>query len=119
MKKEDMVFIGHILEQIELIEKSTNRISREEFNLNLDIKDATIRRIEIMGEAVKNISEEFKRIHPEIEWRKIAGIRDKIIHKYFEIDWEIVWAVIQQDMKPLKEKILKIKENIETDRKVK
>lgn len=113
MKKEDIVFIGHILEQIEIIEKSTNSISREEFDMNLDIKDATIRRLEIMGEAVKNISKISKENYPEVEWKNIMGIRDKIIHKYFEIDWDIVWEVIKQDIKPLKENILKIKGELE------
>jgi uncharacterized protein with HEPN domain len=69
--------------------------------------DATVRRIEIIGEAVKNISEEYKNKHPKINWKQIAGTRDVLIHAYFRVDMELIWDIIQSDLKKLKTEILK------------
>ena len=113
MNIRDLVFLHHILEQIEKIESSTRKVSQEKFNSNNDLKDATIRRIEIIGEAVKNISEELKKDNPQIEWKKIAGTRDILIHAYFKVDWPLVWKTIQEDIELLKEQILLIKNELE------
>ena len=59
------------------------------------LKRACVRSLEVIGEAVKNLPEDFKDEYPELEWKKIAGIRDKLIHHYFGVDWDIVWDVIQ------------------------
>ena len=72
------------------------------------IQDAVIRNMEIVAEAVKNIPGEFKKKHSEIEWKKIAGMRDKIIHFYFGVNWEIVWDVIRNKLPDLKRKIKSI-----------
>ncbi len=88
-------------------------------NYNDFVKDtktvyAVIRALEIIGEAVKNISQEIKETYPEIPWRKIAGMRDKVIYEYFGVKLERVWEVIKKDiptLKPLFEKILKDFEN--------
>lgn len=78
-----------------------------------DVKEANIRRIEIIGEAVKNISGSMKARHPEIEWAKIAGTRDKMIHHYFGVDLDVVWVILKTDIPDLNQKILKIKEELE------
>ncbi|GCC10853.1 hypothetical protein IPdc08_00891 [archaeon] len=72
------------------------------------VKSAVIRKIEIIGEAVKNISEEMKQDYPEIPWKNIAGMRDKLIHGYFGVDEERVWEVTQKDLLLLKEQISEI-----------
>ena len=72
------------------------------------MKDATIRRIEIIGEAVKNISPELKKKYPEIEWKRIAGARDVMIHAYFNVDFDVVWNIINQDIPVLKTNLTKI-----------
>ncbi len=113
MKKDDLVYLGHIVEQIAKIEKSTENISRKQFESNEELKDATIRRLEIIGEAVKNISAELKRNHKEIGWKVIMGMRDKITHAYFKIDWELVWKTIQEDIPQLKKQMLAIKKELE------
>lgn len=59
-------------------------------------------------EAVKNLSETFKRGHPQVEWRKIAGLRDKLIHHYFGVDWDIVWDIIRNKIPDLEEKIRRL-----------
>ena len=115
MNIRDLVYLQHILEQISLIEESTKDKTKKDFDANKDLKDATIRRIEIIGEAVKNISEQLKKIHREVEWKRIAGTRDIIIHAYFKVDWELVWKTIQDDIGELKKQISKIKEVLEKD----
>jgi len=64
-----------------------------------------IRSLEVVGEATKNLSKDLKDKHPEIEWRKIAGMRDKLIHYYFGVDWEVVWDVVKNKLPSLKRQI--------------
>jgi uncharacterized protein with HEPN domain len=64
-----------------------------------------IRSLEVVGEATKNLSKYLKDKHPEIEWRKIAGMRDKLIHYYFGVDWEVVWDVVKNKLPALKRQI--------------
>jgi uncharacterized protein with HEPN domain len=64
-----------------------------------------IRSLEVVGEATKNLSKDLKDKHPGIEWRKIAGMRDKLIHYYFGVDWEVVWDVVKNKLPALKRQI--------------
>lgn len=66
---------------------------------------ACARSLEIIGEAVKNLSQDLKDSHPEIDWRLIAGMRDKLIHQYFGVDWDVVTDVLKGEIKPLKAEI--------------
>ena len=61
--------------------------------------------MEIIGEATKNMSEKFKAAHPDVPWRRVAGMRDKLIHDYFGVNLKIIWDVTQRDLPQLKEKI--------------
>jgi len=110
MKRDLILFIEDILENIKLIEGSTGSLAKKDFEENLDIRDATIRRLEIIGEATKNIPEEFRGKYPEVEWREISGTRDKIIHNYFGVDLDVVWDIIKKDLFELKKEIEKILE---------
>ena len=112
-KKEDLVFIKHILNAINDLLSSIKSLSKKEFIESKDIKDATIRRIEIIGEAVKNISEETKNRYPKIEWKKIIGTRDRLIHAYFNVDLDITWDIIKHNIPILKNQILKIEKDLE------
>ncbi len=112
MRKDPEVFLAHILESIDLIEGYSEGKTREEFVESLQLQDAIIRRIEIIGEAVKNLPEDFKRDHPEIAWQKIAGMRDVLIHQYFGVDLALTWDVIQSDIPDLKLNISRIKEEM-------
>ncbi|MDP2672809.1 MAG: DUF86 domain-containing protein [Nanoarchaeota archaeon] len=105
MKKDSLIFIGHILETINDIEESVKGLSKEQFEKNKDIKDSNIRRLEIIGETTKNLPKEFTKKYLNIPWKDISGMRDKIIHHYFGIDLEEIWKVIQKDLPELKKQI--------------
>jgi len=109
--KNDSVFIEHILDSINAIENFSMNLNREELTSNRLKQSAIIREIEIIGEAVKNISENIKNKHKEIEWKDIVGTRDKMIHHYFGVDLNIVWDIIKKDLPKLKKQIEKIKKH--------
>jgi len=111
-RKNDIIFINHILESISDIEESVKKLSKEDFVKSKDPKDAAIRRIEVIGEAVKNISDTTKENYPKVEWKKIAGTRDRLIHAYFSIDLDITWEIIKIGLPELKIQMLKIKKEL-------
>jgi uncharacterized protein with HEPN domain len=108
MSKSPVELFRHILKEIDFIDRNADNIELSVFLKDDVLQHAFVRSIEIIGEAVKNISLEIKALYPEINWRKIAGTRDKMIHNYFEIDLEIVWDIIKNKLPTLKEAIQKI-----------
>ena len=112
--KTDKIYLLHILESINLIEKYSQGLTYAEFLKNPMIQDAILRRLEVIGEAVKKLSDDLKKKYPEIPWRDIAGMRDKLIHHYFGVDLKIVWNTIKKDIPQLKEWILRILKDLES-----
>ncbi len=89
--KDDLIYIEHILDVIEKIFEYSNGMTHDQFVHTDLVIDAVIRNIEIIGEASKKVSNDFKQVHFEIPWKEMAGMRDKLIHDYMGIDTEVIW----------------------------
>lgn len=113
MKRSVELYIKDIFEYMERAERYIENIKYEDFLKDNKACDAVIRCIEVMGEAVKNIPDEIRNKYPYIPWRDIAGMRDKIIHGYFTVDFETVWLVVKEEIPKLKPLITKILEDVE------
>ena len=107
-KRGNTEFLADIKEAIARIEEYTREINYDEFLEDKKTQDAVVRNLQIIGEAVKNIAADFKKEHANIEWKKIAGLRDKIIHHYFGINWDIVWDTAKNKLPGLLVKIKNI-----------
>lgn len=107
-KKEPIFFLKDIYNSLEKIFKYTENISYDEFLKSDIMKDAVERNFEIIGEAVKNLSEDFRNQYPQIPFKQVAGMRDKLIHDYFGIDYEILWKTIKDKLPQFKSEIEKL-----------
>lgn len=107
-KRKDKEYVLDILTACENILNYKEGYDFERFIRDRKTQDAIIRNIEIIGEAVKNISENIKEKYQEVEWKEIAKTRDKLIHSYFGIDLDILWDIINMDIPRLKNKIKEI-----------
>ncbi len=114
MNKEPLIFIEHISESIEKIESYAKNLTKEKLTKDTKVQDAIIRRIEVIGEAAKNLPDGFKKWHPEVEWSEIIRTRDKITHHYFGVDLDIVWDIVKRDLPGLKKKIQVILEEFKS-----
>jgi uncharacterized protein with HEPN domain len=102
--KDERVYLGHIRDAITDIEQYASA-GRETFMGDRMRQDAIIRKMEIIGEAVKKLSDATRDRRPEIPWKRIAGMRDRLTHDYFGVDLMLVWAVVERDLTPLRDAI--------------
>jgi uncharacterized protein with HEPN domain len=98
-------YLADIREAIVRIQRYTEGLRYEEFLLDLKSQDAVVRNLQILGEAVKHLPAQLTEKHQHIEWSKIAGLRDRLVHHYFGVNWDIVWDVIATKLGPLLEQI--------------
>ena len=105
IKKDSKVFIEHILESISLVGQYISELSKKDFLQSKEVQDATIRRIEIIGEATKQIANDLREKYPEIKWREIMAMRNLLIHEYFRVDLGIVWQIVENELPKLKQQI--------------
>ena len=105
MSRDYKVYLDDILEAIAWIRIYTTGITYDSFQDDRKTVDAVVRNLEIVGEAVKRIPERIRGQHPDIDWKKIAGLRDILIHTYFGIDLELIWDILQTKLAPLEERV--------------
>jgi uncharacterized protein with HEPN domain len=101
-------YLRHILDETEYLLCETEKLSQNEFVQNQTLRRAFVRSIEVIGEATKKIPDDLKQRYSQIEWKAIAAMRDRLIHGYFGVDYEIVWDVVTNKIPTLKDQIERI-----------
>ncbi|MGD1902840.1 MAG: DUF86 domain-containing protein [Geitlerinemataceae cyanobacterium] len=110
MSRSPKDFLGHIAVETAFIIDVSKRSSKSEFVDDPVLTRAIVRSLEVIGEATKNLPNSLKKQYPEIPWRQMAGMRDKLIHQYFGVDYDIVWDIVTEEIPALHARIRTIVE---------
>ena len=108
MFKDDNVRVRHILDAAREAVAFLNGRSRSDLDTDRKLNLSLVRLLEIIGEAARGISQQFREAHPDLTWKKMVGMRDRLIHGYFDVNLDVVWGTIKDDLPPLIEKLEKI-----------
>lgn len=106
------LLLADIWEAIEKIERYTRDLDHESFIADEKTVDAVARNLEIIGEASNRLPEDFKSQHSDFEWRRIVGLRHRIVHDYFGIDLEIIWQILQEDLPTFKQRLANLRNDL-------
>lgn len=112
-RRDAKVFIADIFEAIQKIEMFTHEMTFEAFMKDERTKDAVVRNLEVIGEAVKNIPESIKERYRDLDWKAVTGMRDKLIHEYFGVSLTIVWETVKNDLPPFKKRLMEISKEMQ------
>ena len=107
-ERDSLLLIEDILESAQRIKRYTNEFDFESFLADEKTVDAVVRNFEIIGEAANRLGQDFRNSHPEFEWNRIRGLRNRIVHEYFGIDYRIVWTIIESYLDDLIESLSSI-----------
>ena len=113
--RRDKAYLQDILDAIKSIESFLEGKNKKEFFNSDLLQSAVVRKIEIIGEACKHLSKEIKKKYKSVTWKDISGMRNKVIHKYFGVDFERVWQTFENDIPKLKQQIIQILNEMEND----
>ena len=105
MSFEPRDYLRHILVEVEYLLDQSQGLSFDRFAADETLRRAFVRSLEVIGEAVKNLSSEFRKTHGHVKWQRIAGMRDRLIHGYFDVDLTILWDVVQHRIPELKQHV--------------
>jgi uncharacterized protein with HEPN domain len=111
MSFESRDYLRHVLVEADYLVEHSEGLSYDVFAADETLRRAFVRSLEIIGEAAKHVSEDFRTQHPSVEWRAMAGMRDRLIHDYFGVDYELVWDVVQRRVPELRAQIVTILES--------
>jgi uncharacterized protein with HEPN domain len=108
MQKDDLVYLGHMLDTVRQITDKVEGISRSDFDADENLRLALVHLIQTLGESARRISTAYLEAHPQIPWKKIIGMRHKIVHDYLHVDFDIVWDVATTNLPPLVKELRKL-----------
>ena len=112
-KRDWKLFVEDILESLDLIEEYVEDMEFENFKEDRKTVDAVVRNLEIIGEAARYIPDAVKEKFAEVDWKGVVGLRNRIAHEYFGLSLSVIWRIIKEEFKPLKEQMRKILEETE------
>jgi uncharacterized protein with HEPN domain len=101
MQKDDLVYIGHMLDTARKATAKVEDTTRPEYDQDENLRLALAHLIQILGEAARRVSPGYQQAHPELPWKQIVGMRHKVVHDYLSVDFDIVWAAVTADLPPL------------------
>jgi uncharacterized protein with HEPN domain len=110
MQRDYKAYLEDIIEAAGAAREFVTGMDKGELGKDRRTRDAVVRNLEVIGEAAKKLPAQMKRDHPEVEWKKIAGLRDILVHDYFGIDMDIVWDVVQNKLPVFTEQVRRIRD---------
>ncbi len=97
----------HILDEVEFLSRVVERHGIETIESDETLERAVVRSLEVIGEAARNIPDEYRRVHPYIPWRKIVGLRNRLIHEYFAVDLQILKGILRDEISELRDAVIR------------